>query len=284
MKFGNTRPCFGFRLLVTLFSFVFLFSNCQDDSLQVPTKDEFTKAKLESFGKMLSNEVLADYQFLPNVAPYDTSVYWYLQTIYTQATSVMKLDKQSPVDNRWDKNRPWKIFIINDDNLKHAFTLPGGDLFISTGMLKSFEREHEIYYLLTFEAALMHEGHLLNRLIEEYNSLTINNLIEGRTTDGQITLPEFAAELPSLVHDQKTVELTDEETVSSICGTSILESTGINPALLNPGFQNAMWLYTRPSYSNRTSKIVSLANQNGGDCGHATGMGNYQRFVLNILD
>lgn len=284
MNTGKISATRGIRLLCTLLLFAFLLSNCQDAPLEVPTKEEFTKAKLEAFGKMLSNEVLANYEFLPEMAPYDTSVYWYVQTIYTQATSVMKRDKQSPVENRWNQDRNWKVYIINDDEMRHAFVLPGGDLYISTGMLKSFEREHELYYLITFEAALMHEGLLLNRLIEEYNSLTINNLIEGRATGNDITLTDVAAELPALQFDGSSVMLADEETVSSICATSILESTGINPSLLDPEFQDCEWLNTRPSYTGRTANIVNLAEANGADCGHSIGSGNYQRFVLNILD
>ena len=83
----------------------------------------------------------------------------------------MQLDNQSPSDNRWSGD--WQIYIIDNDVEKHAFTLPGGDLFITTGMLTSFEKEYELYYLLTFEATLMHEGYLLDLLKQEYNSLTL---------------------------------------------------------------------------------------------------------------
>ncbi len=283
MNFGKTLPWFEMRLSVTILLLAVLFTNCQDNSLQVPTKDEFTKEKREAFGKMMANDVISNYSILPEDSPYD-SLYWYIQTLYNQASSIIQLDKQSPVDNRWNPDREWKVSVIENDEMKHAFALPGGDLFISTGLLRSFEREYEFFYLLTFEAALMAEGHLLERLIEEYNSLTINNLIEGRATGNETTIYEVASTLPTLVFDDGIVELTDEETVASICTTSILEPTGINNVLLDGSFQPAEWLKTRPSYSNRPAKILDFSNQNAADCGSSIGMGNYQKFVLDVLN
>lgn len=260
-----------------------IFTNCQDNSLQVPTKDEFTKEKRESLGKMISNDIASNFSILPEDEPYD-SLYWYTQTLYNQATSIMLLDKQSPVDNRWNPEREWKVRIINDENLKHAFTLPGGDIYLTTGLLNCLDREHELFYLLTFEALLMHEGYILNRLIEEYNSLTINNLIEGRDTGNEITLEDIAADLPELVFENSVVELCDRETVASICNTSILEPTGINTLLLDASIINSEWLDSRPSYGGRSSKVLDFANDNAGDCGSSTGMGNYQTFVLGVLN
>lgn len=282
MKIGTTTfwPVKGLPFLV--FFLTIFFTNCQDGTIDVPTKDEFTKDKREAFGKMLANEVFGNFEFLPNLEPYD-SLYWYSQTLYSQATSIMHLDKQSPVDNRWDADREWKVSIIDDDEMKHAFSLPGGDFFISTGMLKSFEREHELYFVLTFEATLMNERLLLDRLIEEYNSLTIKNLIDGRPTGNTVTLGEVAAMLPELDFSENAIKTADKETVESICQTSTVEPTGINALLLDHAFQNAAWLYTRPSYSDRPNRILNIANGLG-DCGGSTGMGNYQKFVLDVLD
>jgi len=282
MKTGNTLPYIEIRLSSLLLFLALILTNCQDTPLQVPTKDEFTKEKREALGKMIANDISYNFEILPESEPYD-SLHWYTQTLYNQATNIMKLDNRSPVDNRWNPDREWKVRIINDDHLIHAFALPGGDFYVTTGLLKSLDREHEYFFIATFEATIMHEGYLLSRLIEEYNSLTINNLIEGRDTGNQITLEDVASDLPILVFDDNTTQLADEATVSSICNTSILEPTGVNPILLNPDFQGAKWLQTRPSYGNRTSKVLDFASDNSGDCGGSTGGDNYQKFVLDIL-
>ncbi|HFA48708.1 MAG TPA: hypothetical protein ENJ95_06805 [Bacteroidetes bacterium] len=282
MDFGNHLPKFGIRLFGFLLLSSFLFSNCHKNPVEVPPEDVFTKDKREQLGKLLLNDILGSNEFLPQIPPYDTSIYWYVQKLYDQATNVMQLDQQSPSDNRW--NEKWEVYIIKNDNLKHAYTLPGGNFFITTGMLKSFEREYELYYLLTFEADLMNEGRLLDMLKQEYNSLTLLNLIEGRPTASGITIKDIASELPNLIFDPSAVKKTDEETVASICKTSILESTGINPSLVNPDFQNAYWLMTRESYGGRPAAIQGFSTDNAADCGGNIGTGNYSRYVLEVLD
>ena len=282
MKTGIHSPTFGIGLLSTFLLLAFLFQACIGDPVEVPDDDVFTKAKREQLGKLLMNDILASNKFIPKISPYDTSVYWYVQTLFTQATNVMQLDKQSPSDNRWAGN--WEIYIIDNDDLQHAFMLPGGDLFITTGMLKNFEKEYELFYLLTFEAVLMHEGYLLDMLKQEYNSLNLINLIEDRATASGITVTDIAYELPNLVFDKDVVKDVDKVTVSSICSTSILNPTGITNSLLKPSFHNSKWMSTRQSHSDRASTIQDFAQDHSGDCGGNTGNGNYQRYVLKVLE
>ena len=281
MKTGNHLPHFRIGLFSILFLSAFLFHACQGDPVEVPDEDVFTKAKREQLGKLLMNDILANNEFIPQVSPYD-SAYYYIQTLYEQATSNMQADKQSPSDNRWKGG--WEIYLIDNDDMKHSFILPGGDLFITTGMLKSFKKDYELYYLLSFEAILMNESLLLDVLKQEYNSLTIINLIEGRPTASGITITDVANDLPNLVFDDEMVKDADKMTVSSICETSILEPIGINPSLVDPEFQDAKWLSTRKSYSNRPSSIQNFANDHSADCGGNLGNGNYKVYVLDVLD
>ncbi|MEO1263345.1 MAG: hypothetical protein AAFZ15_31335 [Bacteroidota bacterium] len=281
MKTGTNLPNFGIGLLSTFILLVVLLHSCQGDPVDVPDEDVFTKTKREQLGKLLMNDILTNNEFIPDFPPYD-SAYNYIQTLYSQATNVMQLDRQSPSDNRWKGD--WEIYIINNDDMRHAFTLPGGNLFITTGMLKHFEKDYELFYLLTFEANLMHEGHLLNLLKEEYNSLTLINLIEGRATASGITISDVAEDLPDLKFDDGIIKNADRETVSSICGTSILAPTGILPSLFNTNFQDCKWLESRPSYGNRPSSVQGFADDNSGNCGGNLGNGNYQKFVLDVLD
>lgn len=274
----------GFQAWAALiFMATSLFYSCQGELPDVPAKEEFTKKKLEQLGSMMQTRLLETYNFLPQVSPYDTSVYWYVQTLYNQATNVMHRDMQSAPDNRWDKDRLWRVFIIDDDDLKHAFVLPGGDLYISTGMLLSFKKEYELYYLLSFEALMMHEGFLLNRLILEYNSLTLNNIIEGNEGANQVTADLIADALPMLVYEKSITEELDRHTLNSVCETSILDPTGISPFLLSPGSETSRWLATRPSYNERVNLLSSML-EGRTDCGDKKGTGNYQRFVLNVLE
>ena len=282
MKIGIQLPKFGIGLFSSILLLALLFNSCQGDPVELPDDDVFTKEKREQLGKMLLNDILTNNDFVPQISPYDTTVYWYVQTLYTQATNVMQMDSQSPSDNRWKGG--WEIFIIDNDDLKHTFVLPGGDIFITTGMLKSFNKDYELYYLMTFEAILMNDGLLMEALKKEYNSLTLLNLIEGRTPASGVTISDLAANLPYTEFDESIVKENDRKTVRTICGTSILSPTGINLSLFNADFQNAKWLETRKSYSERTDAIQEFAEDNEGDCGGNLGSGNYGRYILDVLN
>lgn len=271
MNKRQVRPGAAIVLLCLLFSFF----GCRPDLPEVPKNESFTRERLETLGDLLRQEMLSTYQFLPEIAPFDTSVYWYVQTLYSQATYAFHLDRQSPTDNRWRQDREWKVFIIDDDNWVHVFALPGGDLFVTTGLLKSLHEEYELFALLSFEASLMHEGHLLNQLIETYNSLVISKIIDSSEGAGPVS-----AALPALVFAEKTVEDADEQSLDNVCATSILDPTGIAPLMEVPGFESSQWAATRPWYPGRKSKILAMPTH---QCGKLKTNGGYQRFVLDRL-
>ncbi len=275
------RPLGLVRAFSPLIIAAFLVASCQGDLPNVPSEQNFTKEKLEKLGQMLRNELHEQHEFLPNWAPYDTSVYWYVKTLYGQATSTMHLDKQSPAYNKWDQSRDWEVFILKNDAEQLAFTLPGGDFFISTGMLKRFKKDYELYALLSFEATLMNDGYLLAQWVREYNSLTINNLIEGNDQPNPLTAAVLAQEMTSFVFDTKTVEKVDKAAIENTCTTSVLSPVGLLPMISDSDFEGSKWLQTRPNYDGRKEMLPDVAedrcqnNQLGG--------GNYQRFVLNRL-
>lgn len=231
---------------------------------------------------MLRNELLEQYEILPEKTPYDTSVYWYTQTLYEQATSAMHLDKQSPIYNKWDQIRQWKVFIIKNDETHLAFTLPGGDFFITTAILKDLKNDYELYALLSFEATLMNDGLLLAQWTKAYNSLTINNLIEGNDQPNPLTAGVLAQEMTSFIFDKKAVEAADEAAIENTCETSILSPVGLLPLISSTAFAESKWLQTRPSYDGRAEMLPNVAER---QCqNNQLGNGNYQRFVLNILE
>lgn len=281
MNYDGLRPCRLASAFSLLFLAVFFISACQGDGLDLPDEQVFTKDKLETLGSMLQRELLKQHEILEETPPYDTSVYWYVQTLYQQATSIMHLDKQSPGNNRWNQQRQWKVYIIKNDSEHLAFTLPGGDFFVSTGMLKRFQKDYELFALLSFEAALMHDGHLLTQWIKEYNSLTINNLIENNDQPNALTAELLAQEMTSFVFDPEVVETVDKAAIENTCSTSILNPLGLIPILSNPDLSSTNWRLTRPSYDGRNTLLIETADD---DCAGRQQGSNYQRFVLDVLD
>ena len=262
--------------------FIALFSAC-DKQQDVPDLEEFTRADREKLGEFIEWEMTNGgiFNILPQTAPYD-SLYWYTQTLYNQATNVMRRDQQSPANNRWNQNQEWTISIF-DDTTKTAFVLPGGNLYLSTGLLKSLKREYELYYFLAFEANIMHEDFLLKRLVREYNAITLRNVISGSAPANSTTLDIITEELPSLIFETETVESIDRLTLETICQTSIYDHIGLAPFLLNSNNNDAIWLDTRRSYNGRTQHLQNIEIQGSFDCGDFKGDGLYEVYVLDAL-
>lgn len=281
MHHDKLRPQFLLGM-AALILFFLVFSSCQGDLPTTPNNQIFTKVKLEKLGAMLRQELLAQHEVLPMSAPYDTSVYFYLQSLYNQATSSIHLDKQSPNNNKWDQARQWQVFVLKNDTECLAYTLPGGDFFITTGMLKRFKKDYEVYALMSFEATLMNDGFLMEKWIQEYNTLTINNLIEGNDQPDPLTASELSQAMTSFSFEPRIVEFVDKASIENTCNTSILDPVGLQPYLSNAATSDTEWLKTRPSYDGRTHRLPKIASET---CiNNQLGNVNFQRFVLNVLD
>ncbi|MFT4760477.1 MAG: hypothetical protein ACI9XO_003862 [Paraglaciecola sp.] len=270
----------GGYLLVCLF--ILLFSAC-DKKAVVPDLEEFTRADREKLGDFIEWEMTNDgiYDILPQAAPYDT-LYWYTQKLYNQAISVLQRDQQSPANNRWANGRSWDVLIFEGAE-KSAFVLPGGNLYLSTGLLKSLEKEYELYYFLAFEANIMHEDFLLKQLVREYNAITLRNVISGSAPANSTTLDIIARELPALVFETETVESIDGATLETICQTSVYDRVGIAPFILNSSNDEAAWLASRKSYNGRPEHLEAIEIEGDFDCGSFKGNGFYSKYVLDVL-
>lgn len=260
---------------------LFINATCEDGVTIGPKPSEFTKEMREDLGDMLATAMVdsEDYSILPALAPTD-STYWYIQTLYQQAISRIKADRESSELDRWDVERDWQVRILVDDDWQQAFVLPGGDLFITTGLLKSLRQEYELYYLLTFEAALMDGRYVLNRLIMEYDALTLSNLINRQFPANNVSFDIIANDFPNLDFDTDAVVSTDAITLNEICETSVFDKKGIVSIIEN--VEEADWLSTT-SFDGRESILGEITVQNPERCGESRTNGSYRKYVLDRL-
>ena len=185
-----------------------LMTACTKPPAPTIAPSEFTKTQREELGELLQNAIALNneqFEILPKSPPYDTSVYWLVQRLYDQATNVMRIDHQAPSDNHWNRDRQWPVTILVSDS-KNAFILPGGYIYLTTGLLKSLQEEYELYYILTFEAMLMNEGFLLDRLVSEVNTNTLSDLVNGNASPGGIPSKSLAETLSMLVFDPEDIQ------------------------------------------------------------------------------
>ena len=272
-------------LMVALLAILNLFSSCEKSSIHPLKPSEFNKELREQLGDVTRVAIVNDatnFNILPNIPPYDTSVYWYVQNLYNQVINPLRIDNQSRETDRWNTNRLWRVTILDDEKI-NAFVIPGGHFYITTGFLKAMETEHELFYVLAFEASLMNEKILLNRLISEYNTTILEDVSKQVPSEDGTDAQAVALSLKDLDINEEDVIEVDFFAADLICGTSVFDRKGIISIIdrlgNNPDF---VWLqnrfYDNPSRKDLIENIIDADN-----CGSLKSNGGYQRYVLDIL-
>ena len=258
------------------------FTACQKD-LDPPIipPSEFSKIQRETLGDRVKIAIAFEderYPVLPNIPPYDQTVYWFVQTLYNQVTNTMRLDHQSPSNDRWNTDRSWEVTILNLPE-KNAFVIPGGHLYLTTGLLQSLQSDHELYYLLAFEATLMSEKYLLTRIFSDFNTQVLASIANGTPPPNGATRHTLADELSQLEFDSELIPEIDALTSELVCESSRMKRNGLL-RILNASDDSWTWLQTRKTYTGREQHIIEMEV---GDCGSFETSGGYQEYVLDQL-
>lgn len=242
--------------------------------LDLPQPDDITKSHREAIGQYISEQILADPVTWPLLSMEGTNpdVQQFLDRIYLQATSEIRNDFKSPDSNRWSKGRDWKITVLEKSDAL-AFIVPGGDCYVSKGLLQNLENASQLYYILATEAVLLRDRHILKRLVETYSAPALYALATGES-DLDPRLTTLVTDLPFWDYKLESNDQIKEAAMELICRTSIYDPlAGI---LINDRISNAsQWLSSRP---------IPLENDLVFDsCGDLHSNGAYQKYVLDQL-
>lgn len=262
-------PSYKYLLLVCLF----LFVGCRRDLYDVPYPSDITKDHREAIGEYINERIFDDPINYPVLEKTETNAtaFSLIQALYDQVTNTMRLDNKSPDSNRWSNGRKWQIRIINLDK-QMAFSVPGGDLYISKGILKALNSESELYYLLAMEATLMNERYLLREMIKAYSTRTLMSIAENQSsTDPRIN--DITLAIPQITFGVELSDIISYQVSETICDSSIyspLKAEQLEDQLM----KTDQWLSTRP-----IKKFKDLSN----NCGNVDTKGLYQTEVLDRL-
>ena len=217
-----------------------------------PNKDvispaDFPKIEQEVLGDQLWYALTSESSPLEILSPAShPELYSHVRSLYKQSYFIIRA-KQG-----WSTNRDWQIGIFKDDN-ESAFALPGGNMMISTGMLKSFRKEYELFYLMSFENALMDSGYLFSSILTYIeDSIDIEELIKE---NDEMEAIQIGLEIQDLLEfNSLVVQEIDLATMQWICESSNFRIDGITqflPRLLD----NSKWKRSRDSAINRLNAI-----------------------------
>jgi beta-barrel assembly-enhancing protease len=141
----------------------------------------FSKADDIALGRQVAAEIAANPQQYPVLN--NTTIRNYVQNIVNQIVA-------SP--NVENKDFEYYVTIINDDNTVNAFAIPGGRIYVYTGLLKFVDNEATLAGILAHEIAHSDSRHATEQLTKVYGLQTIAGIALGGNPG---VLAEIAASL-----------------------------------------------------------------------------------------
>jgi beta-barrel assembly-enhancing protease len=160
----------------------------------------------------------------------------------------------------------WKCRIIRNDTVINAFCVPGGNIYIYTGIIKFLDNEAEFAGVLAHEMAHADRRHTSEQLTLVYGETLLLNLILGNDPSQLAQIVAGLAQgLGNLAYSRQQENESDEYAVK------YLYPTEYDAAAIGDFFVKIMgeptppaFLSDHPSPSDRLSKITEVFNSLGG--------------------
>lgn len=225
-----------------------------------------------SLGLQIDQEIMADQQEYPvlDSVQYSTA-YAHLYAIRNTILASGKLQ----YGNRFK----WKCRIIHKDSVINAFCVPGGNIYIYSGIIKFLDNEAQFAGVLAHEMAHADRRHTSEQLTLMYGESLLLSIILGSNPSQLATIvANLAQGLGNLAYSR------DHEYESDEYAVKYLYPTKYDAASLGDFFvkiQNQptppAFLSDHPSPSDRLAKITAVFNSLGGVHGQ-TFVSDYQQF------
>lgn len=185
-----------------------LLCQCEKPDLVVQEdKDSFSIEDQKIVGKTMQDQLLN----MPNVYPLLTKeqnscAYDRIEILFNTLLNTSVVENRQTFD--------WDVHIIENDDIRNAFILPGGHLFVYSGLMKYLQTESELVAVLGNEIAYADQELTLNALRAEHGNVTISDLSSGKKVPN---LSEILRDLPNLEYSEEMVFNADAVSISLIC-------------------------------------------------------------------
>ncbi len=197
--------------------------------------------------------------------------YEYLHTL------INTLKLTAVVKHRDDFN--WKVTILHDDHTKSAFTLPGGHIYVYTGLLHFLEAEHELMAILANEIAYADKELSALALSEEHGGVFLGDITLGKEVE---ELAKVVEGFPRLEFSEEKVYDADEYAIELLCPFQY-DISGLKNFLSRANSKKIAWIASKKGedLNSRLAHIEAHALECGE--GGVTNHGQYVAKIKNFL-
>jgi beta-barrel assembly-enhancing protease len=244
------------RLISGIFFLLLIISSCSKDDNSI---NIFSVSDDISLGKQADDEILgkpAVYPLLDSVQY--ASAYAHLYRIRNAILNSGKLN--------YSTGFPWKMRIIRNDTVNNAFCLPGGYIYVYTGIIKFLDNEAEFAGVLAHEMAHADRRHTTDRLTTVYGIDLLLSLILGNNPNQLAEIiAGYAEGLGMLAYSRQNEYEADNYAVQYLYVTEYnAPSLGDFFQKMQNEPQGLVFLSTHPSPSDRLQKIQEEFTALGG--------------------
>ncbi|HFA49246.1 MAG TPA: peptidase M48 [Bacteroidetes bacterium] len=211
-----------------------------------------------ALGKAFSKEIESDqksYPLLPEQG--NEEVYRYIRGIATKLLNTGKVAHS--------KEFAWQVKIIKDDKTLNAFAVPGGYLYVYTGLIKYLDSEDELAGVMGHEMAHAAQRHSTRQMTKIYGIDAIRQILTGNQNPD--ALGELALGLVSLKFSRKHEAEADRYSVIYLCGTGYYAAgaAGFFEKIQREGGNDRppKFLSTHPDPGNRVKDIKAKSQELG---------------------
>jgi predicted Zn-dependent protease len=135
------------------------------------------------------------------------------------------------IDNSMAKNSPWKFnfHLLADDQTVNAFALPGGQIFITLGLLDKLQTEAQLAGVLSHEIGHVIERHTAEQMAKNQLGQMLVMAVGSAANQGQST-PYNPAVIASLVNQVIQLRYSRaDESEADTWGLKLMEQAGFDP-------------------------------------------------------
>nr|HMT30766.1 M48 family metalloprotease [Bacteroidia bacterium] len=162
----------------------------------------------------------------------------------------------------------WELKVIDNDTIYNAFCIPGGFIYVYSGLIRFVESEDELAGIIGHEIAHADLRHSTDQMTKTYGGKVLVSIILGG--DAEI-LTNLGVNLLGLKFSRNDEEEADEYAVKYLSDTNYdprafaafferIEKTGASMGPLQ-------FLSTHPNPENRFAKIETFWSENGSNVG-----------------
>ncbi len=258
--------------LTTFLLLCLLFWQCEKpDQAASIDLDSFSNEDQVAIGRTMQEQLLN----MPNVFPILSKeqhkcAYDRIEILFNTLLNTSVVQKRRDFD--------WDVHLIDNDDIQNAFILPGGHLFVYSGLVKYLQTESELVAVLGNEIAYADKEFILTALIEAHGNVTMSNLSTGRKVPN---LVEILTTLPNIEYDEQSVFDADAVSISLICPFQY-DATSLKRFIEKADQSQIAWIRSKKGDMNeRVQHIETLSARCGTD--EATFEERYMSFKKNCL-